>query len=72
MVSGVFSTDLVVFIFKMTMGNQMILHVESRLPLSSLFSTEQEAEDPELDRAYYFCSGSHAQGVKTLKQTAAS
>lgn len=46
-----------------------MLHMESQLPLSSLFSTEQEAEDPELDKAYSLCSRSAAPGGRTFKKT---
>lgn len=34
-----------------------MLHMESRFTLSSLSSTDQEAEDPELVKAYLYVQG---------------
>ena len=39
------------------MGNQVMLHMESRFTLSSLSSTDQEAEGPELVKAYLYVQG---------------
>lgn len=50
----------VVFVFKLKMRKQIMLHIEGHLSLSSLLSIEQDAKDPEWVKACSLCSRSSA------------